>query len=518
MYVTASNPVRSSVTDTVLITILEVNDLPVISGIEGIEMIEDTPYELISMANLIETGSVTDVDNTIEELLFQLNSLSDHLDVAWDGDVTTVPVVTSELNYNGPGALSLCVVDMHGGWYEEVCTTIGVNITSVNDIPYFSSEMHAPVGIGLELYLPLSPFDVDSENLVVTLTEGETNPDWVALEENALHGTPNMLGEYPIFLTLSDGEVTVLDTFNLHVVNFKPQLVAIEDIPNDQGGKVYVGFTPSFMDNGTHSGQGYDVYRHDMVDGQTGWVLVASGNATGEDNYIYEVTTLSDSLSVDNAGMTDFKIVASMDNGTFHSESMMGYSVDNIHPGVPEGIMAMISGTTVDISWNESDDEDFQYYIIEKSVYDAIELIETAESFYLDENYIPSEVHSYRIAAVDYSGNQSEFSEVVEVAVLAIDNQVTPEVFTLHQNYPNPFNPTTQIKYDLAEDALVSINIYDVMGRMIKSLKHSNQSAGYHSLQWDATNDIGEGVSAGMYIYTIHAGEYRSTKKMILLK
>jgi hypothetical protein len=93
-----------------------------------------------------------------------------------------------------------------------------------------------------------------------------------------------------------------------------------------------------------------------------------------------------------------------------------------------------------------------------------------------------------------------------------------PNSFTVDQNYPNPFNPTTEIKYDLPEDALVSISIYDVMGRRIKSLSNANQTAGYHSLQWDATNDIGEGVSAGMYIYTIQAGEYRSTKKMVLLK
>ena len=95
---------------------------------------------------------------------------------------------------------------------------------------------------------------------------------------------------------------------------------------------------------------------------------------------------------------------------------------------------------------------------------------------------------------------------------------LSPNVFSLHQNYPNPFNPTTLIKYDLAEDALVSISIYDVTGRMVKSLINMNQSTGYHSLRWNATNDIGESVSAGMYIYTIQAGQYRATKKMVLLK
>ena len=66
---------------------------------------------------------------------------------------------------------------------------------------------------------------------------------------------------------------------------------------------------------------------------------------------------------------------------------------------------------------------------------------------------------------------------------LGVDANTIPKVYALRQNYPNPFNPTTQIKYDLPEDALVSINIYDLMGRSIKSLVNSNQSAGYRSIQ-----------------------------------
>ena len=101
---------------------------------------------------------------------------------------------------------------------------------------------------------------------------------------------------------------------------------------------------------------------------------------------------------------------------------------------------------------------------------------------------------------------------------MSIDENMVPAVFVLHQKYPNPFNPTTQIKYDIAEDSFVSITIYDVMGRNIRTLMNLNQTVGYHSIQWDAKNDMGEGVSAGMYIYVIQAGEFRATKKMVLLK
>jgi flagellar hook assembly protein FlgD len=88
----------------------------------------------------------------------------------------------------------------------------------------------------------------------------------------------------------------------------------------------------------------------------------------------------------------------------------------------------------------------------------------------------------------------------------------------LHPNHPNPFNPLTTLKYDLPEDALVSITIYDLMGRIVKTLVSSQQNAGYKSIQWNATNNIGQPVSAGLYLYTIEAGEFRQVKKMVLLK
>ena len=100
---------------------------------------------------------------------------------------------------------------------------------------------------------------------------------------------------------------------------------------------------------------------------------------------------------------------------------------------------------------------------------------------------------------------------------LGIDGAI-PEAFSLHQNYPNPFNPLTKIRYDLPKEEFVNITIYDVMGRNIKSLVNKEQSPGFKTTLWNATNDFGEIVPAGMYIYQIKAGEFSETKKMVLLK
>ena len=102
--------------------------------------------------------------------------------------------------------------------------------------------------------------------------------------------------------------------------------------------------------------------------------------------------------------------------------------------------------------------------------------------------------------------------------VLSIDESMVPEVFALHQNYPNPFNPSTTINYDIPESQIVSIMIYDVMGREVRTLTNEFQEVGYRTIRWDATDNLGRSVSAGMYIYTIQAGDFRQVRKMVLLK
>ena len=101
---------------------------------------------------------------------------------------------------------------------------------------------------------------------------------------------------------------------------------------------------------------------------------------------------------------------------------------------------------------------------------------------------------------------------------LSNDKELLPTSFLMHQNYPNPFNPSTIIRYNLPYDELVNINIYDVKGTIIKSLINTNQEAGNRSIVWDATNNTGQSVSAGLYIYTIQVGGFRQSRKMVLVK
>ena len=97
-------------------------------------------------------------------------------------------------------------------------------------------------------------------------------------------------------------------------------------------------------------------------------------------------------------------------------------------------------------------------------------------------------------------------------------NALVPNVYALHQNYPNPFNPTTTIKYDIPKDTHILINIFDLKGRLVKTLIDEYQISGFKTIKWDATNKTGQQIAAGMYIYRIKAGNYSETKKMVLLK
>jgi hypothetical protein len=92
-------------------------------------------------------------------------------------------------------------------------------------------------------------------------------------------------------------------------------------------------------------------------------------------------------------------------------------------------------------------------------------------------------------------------------------NSTLPMTFSLSQNYPNPFNPTTTIKFGLPKAADVSLVVYDILGRKVTELVHGNLTAGYHTVNFNASN-----LASGVYFYRIQAGDFVSVKKLMLLK
>lgn len=117
------------------------------------------------------------------------------------------------------------------------------------------------------------------------------------------------------------------------------------------------------------------------------------------------------------------------------------------------------------------------------------------------------------------SSNYSSVGQFTTIAkVTDVENEVIPTEFALEQNYPNPFNPSTLIKYSLPKNVYVTIKIYDMLGKEIKTLVSNESAAGNYSIQWNGDDNFGNKVSTGAYIYRITAGDFTSVKKMLLIK
>jgi len=100
-------------------------------------------------------------------------------------------------------------------------------------------------------------------------------------------------------------------------------------------------------------------------------------------------------------------------------------------------------------------------------------------------------------------------------AISAIDSQtgILPQNYSISDNYPNPFNASTLIRYELPVRSCVRISIYDILGRMVCALQDGEKPAGYHQVIWNADD-----ISSGVYFYKIQAGDYKETRKMMLMK
>ncbi len=113
----------------------------------------------------------------------------------------------------------------------------------------------------------------------------------------------------------------------------------------------------------------------------------------------------------------------------------------------------------------------------------------------------------YRLKQIDYNGNYEYFSLNSDVIVKS------PEKYYLGQNYPNPFNPSTVIDFNIPQDGFVSIKLYDITGREVRTLLNEFRTAGYYTLNFNAS-----GLAGGVYFYNIYADKFTTTKKMMLVR
>ncbi|MBD3223442.1 MAG: T9SS type A sorting domain-containing protein [Caldithrix sp.] len=303
------------------------------------------------------------------------------------------------------------------------------------------------------------------------------------------------------------------------------EVVAIDDIPNDQGKQVKI-IWDKFVDDGiaVDPVENYVVKRYDAYDDT--WTGVGQHVADGSMRYALVVPTLFDSTDQSD-GMTPFMVEAITGNGNVHhSEPAEGYSVDNLIPQAPVNVSALLADHDVELSWEAADDPDINYYQIYRAttegfVPDESNMIATTTGLQFTDKSLSDDTYYYKVVAVDFSGNIGEPSMEVNANVTAIaENAAVPTEFSLEQNYPNPFNPTTTIDFSLLKGGNVALVVYNSLGQEIQTLVNEELSTGRYSVNFN-----GNGLSSGVYFYSIQVKStsgsgilFQSKNKMILIK
>jgi len=344
-----------------------------------------------------------------------------------------------------------------------------------------------------------------------------------------------------------------------------PRIVSVADVGNDEGRQVRISLSRSGLDargSPTRILQ-YEAYRRidplpALNPGETetdrrailerrvkdavsagmksdpgslllGWDYIGAVPAHGDAVYHMIAPTLADSTADDGIHWSVFFIrAATADPFTyFDSPPDSGYSVDNLAPDAPAGFsVAYNGGQGNELTWEPAGKPDFRYFRIyrgfdtqfatapENLVHvTAEQTVETSWMDLAEEGW----KYFYKITTVDFAGNESEPSS--PGSVTGIGPESVPEGFALYQNTPNPFNPATAITYDVpAGGGRVTLEIYDVVGSLVRTLADRHEAAGSKRVTWDGTDDRGQKVGSGVYFYRLRAPGYEQSLKMMLLQ
>ncbi len=252
------------------------------------------------------------------------------------------------------------------------------------------------------------------------------------------------------------------------------------------------------------------------------WDYVKTVPTAELEAYATIAATIFDSTITGGQNWSHYRVSGhSTNNSVVMSVADSGYSVDNLAPTVPQSLAFDINTLT----WTETEDNDFDYFAVYRSnttgftPADENRIGVVTSSAFEDGSMSGDGSYYYVVSAFDHAGNESDFSNEIEVLVTGIDDRSgVPTIYALDQNYPNPFNPSTVINYQLPSSANTKIVIYNVIGQEVRSLVNGYEPAGYQQTVWNGRDNFGNVVSAGIYFYKLTAGDFVDIKKMVFVK
>jgi hypothetical protein len=204
-------------------------------------------------------------------------------------------------------------------------------------------------------------------------------------------------------------------------------------------------------------------------------------------------------------------------------------------PETPSGFDVVGEGdsSSIFVSWNPNTESDLSgyniYYGFQSGIYDSLQVSSPASVGDTIQNLVMGDTVYVALSAFDDGGYESFLTEEESIIVggdlVGLEGErivKVPFTYALSQNYPNPFNPMTTIGFEVPRNSSgeveVTLRVYDLRGRLVRTLIEEPREHGTYQVSWDGRDEHGSKAASGIYLYTIRAGDFTSTRKMTLLK
>jgi hypothetical protein len=342
-----------------------------------------------------------------------------------------------------------------------------------------------------------------------------------------------------------------------------PEIASVSDVPADQGGHVNLTWDASRLDpwpdlvisyyslwravtqaqaaailergalllsgvSALRPASDGPVIRREMANGSAYyWELVTTQDANGYENYAKTLSTPYDSTGTD-AAYYYYQVCAHASNPQVNWTSApdSGYSVDNLAPAQPQSLVGEQSMTPdgLALMWDPNTEDDLAHYAVYRGV--SLDFVPSpgnliaspTDTTAFDTGWTWDGGYYYKVSAIDIHGNESIFAVLAPDAVTGTGEIDAPFITFLSQNYPNPFAATTTISFGLREAGEVSLEVYDVAGRLVRVLVDERRVANRFTEFWDGRDADGRLAPSGIYFYKLKTTSFRQTKKMLLLR
>ncbi len=308
---------------------------------------------------------------------------------------------------------------------------------------------------------------------------------------------------------------------------YLPASLAATDLPDDEGGaiRLEVGAAPAETNGGLLPVTGYDVWRLSTARTATKslpagtWESLGFHAATGQASYRFVVPTRYDATALDPAIETYMLTTHTTDPRYFApSGTVDGASVDNRAPLMPQGLNEGPVAGGLHLQWNANTEPDLAGYEIHRGSTDGFvpspaTLVATiGTNGYTDGGYAPGD--RYKVAAFDRHGNVSAFAALAPVSGVGDD----PTRVAFAAPRPNPFTGRTTVALALPRAMTVSVRVYDVAGRLVRTIVDGELPAGERNLAWDGSDDRGAPLARGIYLVRVVTPDGVQTRKVMLVR